>query len=243
VVLVVPGGTLTLPSDTIVASGVATLPSGGDITLTDGVTKITVPPNTAVDQATGVITVLDGGVVTLPGEDGLIDTAHDNIQLIVPAGASIDPDTGLITLEDAGEVTLPGSDRIVNSSSGGSEKTASSGDDMEFSVPAGTTIDPDTGVATITRGGGITPPDGTTVTVASGTTIDPLTGIITQPEAETGGQAETGESGGTSGSGGGCDGMSTGAAGLWATALASSRLYSKSWKKAKNARAKTDIGI
>jgi hypothetical protein len=211
----VPGGYLTLPPDTLLDDDYATLPSSGDITLTDGVTKITVPPHTVVDLLTGTITLPDGGVITIPGEDKLLPSP-DSIEIYVPAGTVFVPDTWELTLPDGGSITLPGPDRMIGSQSG---------DDMEFSVPAETTIDPYTGIITITRGGWITLPDGSAVMAVPGTTINPLTGAITQPEAETGGQEETtGEPGG-SGAAAGCDGM--GAGGLWAAALAASRLYSK----------------
>jgi hypothetical protein len=90
---------------------------------------------------------------------------------------------------------------------------------MEFIVPANTTIDPDSGIVTITDGGEITLPDESTMTVASGTTIDPFTGKVSQPGKNENVPSNPDNSD-DPGAGGGCNGVSVGTAGLWIAALA-----------------------
>jgi hypothetical protein len=88
-----------------------------------------------------------------------------------PPDAEVDPGTGTVTLPSGGGVTLPGDDGLM-----GTE------DDIEVTVPGGSTIDPGTGEITIPGGGGeVTLPGGETVTVPGGSTIDSGTGEITIP--------------------------------------------------------------
>jgi hypothetical protein len=177
----VPGGTLTVPSDAAVdpATGVATMPSGGAVTLADGKTEIVVPQNTAIDTKTGVITVPDGGAVTLAG---------GAVKITVPPATVIDAGSGTITVTspDGGILVLP------------IELEGSGGDGVEVRVPSGTEIDSKTGVITLPHGGRIVLPGlgeaaGTVgaqsvsaahggdlaFAVTAGTTMSPTTGVMT----------------------------------------------------------------
>jgi hypothetical protein len=187
-VTVPDGGSLTLPPDTDIdsATGVATLPTGGEVTLTDNETKIAVPENTTVNPATGVITIPDGGDVAL---------ADGAIVIAVPPATVIDSGSGTITVTapEGGTVTLP------------VELGDESGAGVEVHVPSGSKIDAKTGVITLPDGGRIVfsvpggeagaygmkafaaspaedisdGPVNLAFIVASGTTVSPTTGVMT----------------------------------------------------------------
>ena len=233
------GGTVTVPAYTEKddETGVVTLPSGGEIILTDGATKISVPEGTTIDPADGVITVPNKGVLTLPVENGAeflvpsgttIDSKtgtvsvaadavltlpggdgaikadeDDDIEIAVPEGTAIDPATGLATAKEGGRIILPGPNRVIDtdpqSVSGRRNASLSTisgtgddeNDDLIYEITPGTTVNPYTGVVTVTNGGEITLPGGSKMTVAPGATIDPFSGEI--------------DEGGARNSGSGCD--------------------------------------
>jgi hypothetical protein len=130
VTIPVSGGNLTAPSDTVVdpTTGVATIPSGGSITLADGVTVITVPPATTIDPKTGVITLPNGGRIVFSAPDGganMTSTQSGDRVFIVSPGTTVDPATGVMTVTNGGVITFP--------------------DGSTVTVVPGTTIDPFTG--------------------------------------------------------------------------------------------------
>ena len=110
-----------------------------------------------------------------------------------------------MTAVTGGWTVLPGKNRVIDTPQD-MRRGAVLEDDLEFYVTPGTPVDPYTGSVTITEGGEITLPDGTTVIVAPGTTIDPFTGEVRESGA-------TDDDTGT----GGC---STGMAGFALTAAA-----------------------
>ena len=222
--LIVPPGT-TIDSST----GIITVTQGGAVTLPAsdvsgglGIEYI-VPSGTTIDTATGIMSVAaDTGALTLPGADGVTGSEQDNIEVIVPPGTTIDPATGVVTAANGGWTILPGPNRKIEpESTRRSSRGAAAGDDLEIYVTPGTTVDPYTGSVTITKGGEITLPDGTTVTVAPGTTIDPFTGEIRESDENTDNQGTT-DSTDAGGSGGGCDAGTAGFALLAIAMIAAS---------------------
>jgi hypothetical protein len=154
----VAGGNVTVPSDATVnpSTGLVTLPTGGEITLTDGTTKLIVPPSTTVDPATGTITVTQSGALTL---------ADGATKLVIPPATTINAATGEINITEGGGVTI--ADGVT-----------------ELVVPPATTIDAKTGTMTVTQPeGGIVelPAANLEIQVPSGSNINPNTGVITLP--------------------------------------------------------------
>jgi len=154
----VAGGNVTVPSDATVnpSTGLVTLPTGGEITLTDGTTKLIVPPSTTVDPATGIITVTQSGALTL---------ADGATKLVIPPATTINAATGEINITEGGGVTI--ADGVT-----------------ELVVPPATTIDAKTGTMTVTQPeGGIVelPAANLEIQVPSGSNINPNTGVITLP--------------------------------------------------------------
>jgi hypothetical protein len=216
VILPVPGGHLTAPPDTVVdpVTGVATLPAGGEIVLTDGKIKITVPANTTIDPATGIITIPGGGDVTLAdgtivirvppattidSESGAITvTPPEGGTLALPVGPGGEPGAGVEVTVPGGStidpktgiITLPGGGRIIFSIPDGepgvyrAKAAAADRLSLVFIVTPGTTVSSTTGLMTVKNGGDITLPDGSAVTLAPGATINPFTGEIVQPQAD-----------------------------------------------------------